>query len=114
MFTAIFLSLIVAGWLFLGFIPWLTWSVFTRGNAGLAMLPLCLLTAVVAGLTVPLLLRDDEWGLLWSALAAVSLPALLLAIRLMAGEAEAERSTPEGGAASTASAGSEPDGPSKR
>ena len=40
MFTLIFLGLIVAGWLILGFVPWLCWSVATRGNAGLGMLPL--------------------------------------------------------------------------
>ena len=81
MFTAIFLSLIVAVWLILAFIPWLSWSVATRGNAGLANLPLCLFAGVVGGLAVPLLIRDDEWGLLWSALAAVVVPLGLMVVR---------------------------------
>ena len=84
MFTAIFLGLIVAAWLTLGFIPWLAWSVATKGHAGLANLPLCLFAAVVAGLAVPVLFRDDELGLLLSALAAVLLPVVLLAVRRMA------------------------------
>jgi hypothetical protein len=86
-FTAIFLSLIVAAWLFLAFIPWLAWSVATRGNAGLGMLPLCLLAGVVAGLAVPLLGLNDEWGLLWSAAACVVASAGLLAARRLAAKA---------------------------
>jgi hypothetical protein len=35
----------------------------------------------VGGLAVPILVRDDEWGLLVSALAAVLLPLGLLALR---------------------------------
>ena len=81
MFTAIFLGLIVAGWLFLGFLPWLAWSVATRGHAGLGMLPLCLLAGVVGGLAVPILVRDDGWGLWLSALAAFSVPLALLVVR---------------------------------
>jgi hypothetical protein len=80
-FTLIFVSLLVAGWLFLAFLPWLAWSVATRGNAGLSNLPLCLFAGVVGGLAVPILVRDDEWGLLVSALAAVLLPLGLLALR---------------------------------
>ena len=84
MFTAIFLTLIVLGWLVLGFVPWLAWSVVSRGHAGLGMLPLCLLAAIVAGLAVPLLLRDDEWGLVWSAAAAAFASFILLAARRFA------------------------------
>ena len=81
MFTAIFLSLIVTGWLILGFLPWLAWSVATRGHAGLGMLPLCLFAAIVAGLAVPLLLRDDELGLALSAAAAAVASVTLLTAR---------------------------------
>ncbi|MEO8539182.1 MAG: hypothetical protein ABI577_05530 [bacterium] len=81
MFAAIFVSLFVAGWLLLGFLPWLVLSVTTRGNAGLANLPLCLLTAVVAGLAVPLLGKDDGAGIWFSMLAALVAPVLLLAAR---------------------------------
>jgi hypothetical protein len=80
-FTLIFVGLMVAGWLFLSFLPWLVWSVVTRGNAGLVNLPLCLFAGVVAGLAVPILVRDDEWGLVWSGLAAVFVPFGLLVVR---------------------------------
>jgi hypothetical protein len=94
-FTFIFVSLFVLGWLLLGFIPWLTLSVATRGNAGLVNLPLCLLAAVVAGLAVPLLGKDDAQGLWMSALAALVAPGLLLAARRFSlGHAEAQ--TPAG------------------
>jgi len=83
-FTAIFLTPIVAGWLVLGFVPWLGWSVASRGNAGLGMLPLCLFAGVVAGLAVPLLLRDDAWGLFLSAVAAFLSSFALLAARRLA------------------------------
>ena len=86
MFTAIFLSLIVGGWLVLGFLPWLAWSVATRGHAGLGMLPLCLFAAIVAGLAVPLLIRDDGLGVALSATAAgVASVGLLTARRLSTG-----------------------------
>ena len=84
MFTAIFLTPIVAGWLALGFMPWLGWSVASRGNAGLGMLPLCLFAAVVAGLAVPLLIRDDAWGLFLSAAAALLSSFAVLAARRVA------------------------------
>lgn len=87
MFTAIFLSLIVAGWLVLAFVPWLAWSVATRGNAGLGNLPLCLFAGVVGGLAVPLLIRDDEWGLLLSGGMAALLPLGLLVARRLARQA---------------------------
>ena len=81
MFTLIFVSMYVISWLFLGFIPWLALSVATRGNAGLLNLPLCLFTAVVAGLAVPLLGKDDFAGLWISGLAAIAAPSALLAVR---------------------------------
>lgn len=84
MFTAIFLSLFFSAWLVLGFVAWLTVSVATRGHAGLAMLPLCMLTGVVAGLAVPLLGKDDGAGIWWSMAAALVAPALLMAARRFA------------------------------
>ncbi len=81
MFTLIFVSLYVVSWLVLGFLPWLALSVATRGNAGLANLPLCLFAAVVAGLAVPLLGKDDMAGIWLSGVAAVTVPSLLLAAR---------------------------------
>ena len=83
MFTAIFLSLIIAAWLLLGFMPWLVWSVASRGHSGLRMLPLCMFAGVVGGLAVPLLFRDDEWGLLFSAVAAVFTATVLMAARAL-------------------------------
>ena len=94
MYTLIFVSLFVGAWLFLAFIPWLALSVATRGNAGLANLPLCLFTGVVAGLAVPLLGKDDVAGIWLSFAAALAAPALLLAIRrfsVSASQSVAER-----------------------
>lgn len=84
MFTAIFLSLLLSAWLILGFLPWLAFSVATRGNAGLGMLPLCLLTGVIAGLAVPLFGKDDGAGIWLSMVAALVAPALLMAARRFA------------------------------
>lgn len=81
MFEAIFLSLFIAAWLFLGFIPWLAFSVATRGNAGLAYLPLSMFAGVVAGMAVPILGADDAAGIWWSMLAAAAVPALLLGVK---------------------------------
>jgi hypothetical protein len=80
-FTLIFVSLFVISWLLLGFIPWLALSVATRGNAGLANLPLCLFAAVVSGLAVPLLGKNDFAGIWLSGVAAIVAPSLLLAAR---------------------------------
>lgn len=84
MFTAIFLSLFLSAWLVLGFLPWLAFSVATRGQAGLGMLPLCLLTGVVAGLAVPLLGKDDGEGIWISMLVALVAPAVLMTARRFA------------------------------
>lgn len=81
MYTLIFVSLFVAGWLFLAFLPWLAFSVATRGNAGLVNLPLCLFAGAVAGLAVPLLGKDDMAGVWLSAAAALVAPALLMVLR---------------------------------
>lgn len=81
MYTAIFVSLFLAAWLLLSFLPWLVLSVATRGNAGLANLPLCLFSGLVGGLAVPLLGKDDITGTWLSMAAAVLLPSLLLGAR---------------------------------
>ena len=81
LYEAIFLSLFVGGWLVCGFVPWLVLSVATRGNAGLVYLPLSLFASVVAGLAVPLLGADGSGGLRLSFVAALGVPALLLAAR---------------------------------
>jgi anti-sigma factor RsiW len=80
-FTLIFLSLFLAAWLFLAFVPWLVLSVATRGNAGLANLPLCLFTGVVAALAVPVLGMDGLAGIWTSMVTAIVAPSLLLAVR---------------------------------
>jgi hypothetical protein len=84
MFAAIFVSLFVVAWLVLGFVPWLVLSVATRGNAGLAALPLCLAAGVVGGLAVPLLGKDDVAGIWFSLLASLLVPSALLAARRFA------------------------------
>ncbi len=83
MFTLIFVSLFLVAWLILAFVPWLAVSVFTRGNAGLANLPLCLFTGVVAALAVPTLGLEDMRGVWLSMAAAFIAPALLMAARRM-------------------------------
>ena len=83
MFTLIFVGLFLAAWLFLAFVPWLAVSVFTRGNAGLGNLPLCLFAGVVAALAIPVLGMEDERGIWLSMVAALVAPALLLAVRRM-------------------------------
>ncbi len=80
-FTLIFVSLFVAAWLVLAFIPWLVLSVATRGNAGLANLPLCLFAGLIAALAVPLLGMDGVPGIWLSMAAAFVVPTALLAIR---------------------------------
>lgn len=81
LFTLIFVTLYVLGWLALGFVPWLVLSVITRGRAGLRYLPLSMFTGVAGGLAVPLLIRDDGLGLTLSFVAALVLPTLLLALQ---------------------------------
>lgn len=96
LFTAIFLSLLITGWLICGFVPWLALSIATRGNAGLGNLPLCLFAALVAGLAVPLLGLTNSTGLWLSFLLAFLVPVLLLAARRFSmGAASAHRAASE-------------------
>ena len=81
LYNLIFISLYVVGWSACGFLPWLTLSVATRGQAGLAYLPLCVFAGNVAGLAVPILILDDATGLWLSFLLAALVPAALLAAR---------------------------------
>jgi len=81
LFDVIFVSLFVAGWLVCAFLPWLVVSVATRGNAGLANLPLCLFAGLVAALAVPVLGFNGAGGLRMSFVAAVVVPSLLLGVR---------------------------------
>jgi len=80
-YTAIFVSLYVTGWLICAFIPWLALSVATRGRAGLGVLPLCLFAGVVAALAVPVFGLTGVTGFWLSFLIAATVPAVLLALR---------------------------------
>ena len=81
MFQLIFLGGLVLGWLLCAYLPWLVRSVATRGHAGLGMLPLCLLSGLVAALSVPILGFDGTVGLRASFVVAAAVPALLLTLR---------------------------------
>ncbi len=82
MFTAIFVTLFVLGWLACGTLVWLACSVVTRGQAGLWYLPLCWFASLVAGLAVPILGKDDADGIWISLLVASATPAVLMLARL--------------------------------
>ncbi|HJP40612.1 MAG TPA: hypothetical protein QGF35_02775 [Dehalococcoidia bacterium] len=84
MFTAIFVSLFVVVWLLCGALTWLSVSFWTRGGAGLWMLPLCMVSAVTGGLAIPLLVRDDGIGIWMSIAAAFLLPSALMSARYLA------------------------------
>lgn len=81
LFTFIFVSLYVMGWCFFAFLPWLAFSIATRGHAGLAMLPLCLFAGVVAGLALPVLGADSVAGFWLSFVAAAAVSLILLTVR---------------------------------
>ncbi|HEX6031945.1 MAG TPA: hypothetical protein VFY90_10980 [Tepidiformaceae bacterium] len=92
LFDLIFVSVFVAGWLFCAFVPWLAFSVATRGNAGLINLPLALFAGVVAGLAIPLLVNDGWNGLWLSVLAAFLVSGGLMTLRrFTAGALDVER-----------------------
>lgn len=93
MFTAIFLILFFGLWVICGSLVWLVVSVATRGEAGMLSLPLAMFAACVAGLLVPLLIRDDGIGLWLSPLAAIAAAGIVVGARLWARDALAlERS----------------------
>jgi hypothetical protein len=93
-YTFIFVTIFVMGWLILGFIPWLVTSVVTRGNAGLITLPICLLAALVGGLAVPILGKDDAAGIWLSALAAPVCSVAIIAARRFSQGAHAPEHQP--------------------
>lgn len=97
LFDLIFLSLFVAGWVIAAAIPWLVLSIATRGQAGLANLPICVAAGVVAALAVPLLGKDDAAGLVLSfVLAALASTAVLAARRFsMRAELQVRRARDE-------------------
>jgi hypothetical protein len=64
-----------------GVLPWLVLSIVTRGDAGLAWLPVSMLVAVLAAMLVPILGATGITGLWFSFVAAVAGPAALLAVR---------------------------------
>lgn len=84
LFTLIFVSLFVAAWLVCGFIPWLALSIVTRGNAGMASLPLALFAGVIGGLAVPILIRNDGAGIVISLVCATVASAGMLGARRFA------------------------------
>ncbi len=87
LFDLIFLGLFVSGWLLCGYIPWVALSVATRGNAGLGNLPLSLFVGLVAGLSVPILFRQDGLGAAISFVTALFAAIALLAARRFAASA---------------------------
>jgi len=99
LFDLIFLSLFAAGWLLCAFLPWLVLSVATRGEAGLAVLPLCLFTGVVCALLVPFLGATGGRGLVASFVVALAAPALLLLLRRAVSRAQGVRTGQREGAA---------------
>jgi hypothetical protein len=81
LFNIIFVSLFIAAWMALGLIPWVVTSVLTRGHAGMAYLPLCLLAGVAGGMLVPFLGFTGTGGIWLSMLAALLLPSILMVAR---------------------------------
>ena len=81
LYSAIFVTLYVIGWLICAFIPWLALSVATRGHAGLGILPLCLFAGVIAALAVPVFGLTGATGFWLSFVIAALVPAALLALR---------------------------------
>jgi hypothetical protein len=94
-FTALFVSAFVIGWLACAYIPWLVTSIVTHGRAGFGTLALCLLAGLVAAIAVPVLGLDNEVGIAVSFAMAAASSAVVVALRRIAG--------PHLGTASTAS-----------
>ncbi|GBD23198.1 hypothetical protein HRbin29_00856 [bacterium HR29] len=83
LFDAVFVGLFVLGWLACGLLAWLAGSVATRGNAGLATLPLAALAGVTGGLIVPFAGFTGGGGLAASFAAAASLAGLVTFARII-------------------------------
>jgi len=80
LFDLIFLGLFLLGWLLCAYVPWVTLSIATKGNAGMVLLPLCLFTGVVAAMAVPVMGFDGPNGLKASFVAAFLGSAAMLGI----------------------------------
>jgi NhaP-type Na+/H+ or K+/H+ antiporter len=80
-FPVIFGTAFILSWMLCGSLAWLVFSIATRGRAGLPLLPASAAVGVVGGISVPLLLRDDAWGIPISLVVAVMAPAVFLAAR---------------------------------
>jgi hypothetical protein len=87
LFDIIFGAIFIGLWMALGIVPWLTLSIATRGNAGIGMLPLCMLAGIAGGMIVPFLGFTDVSGIWFSFTAALALPAGLLTARRFAASA---------------------------
>lgn len=83
-FELIALAVLFGTWALCGALTWVAFSVATRGNAGLGMLPLAMFAACVVPPLVPILGLEDGRGLALSYLVAVVAPAALLALRRFA------------------------------
>lgn len=88
LFGLLAITVLVVGWLAAGTFAWLVVSVASRGNAGLAMLPLAWFTAVVSALIVPMLGFTGAGGLLASFVVAFVAPLALIAARRWAWRAQ--------------------------
>jgi hypothetical protein len=95
LFDIIFGAIFVGLWMALGVVPWLILSVVTRGNAGIGMLPLCMLAGVAGGMIVPFIGFTDVSGIWLSFVAAFAFPAALLAARRFAAGAIPVGTPPE-------------------
>jgi hypothetical protein len=74
-FTAIFLALLIGGWVICAYLPWAVWSIATKGQAGVQYLPLCVFAGVVCALAVPVLGADGMTGF-WVSFPVAGLASL--------------------------------------
>jgi hypothetical protein len=87
LFDPIVGAIFIGFWMTLGIVPWLVASILTRGSAGLALLPICMLAGAAGGMLVPFLGFTNVSGIWLSFLAAVALPGFLMAARRFANPA---------------------------
>jgi len=87
LFDLIVGTLFVVTWSAIGIVPWLAVSVITRGHAGMAMLPLCMLASLAGGMLVPFLGFTAASGIWLSFIAALALSSLTILARRFAGPA---------------------------
>jgi len=87
LFDLIVGTLFVVTWSAIGIVPWLVVSVATRGHAGMAMLPLCILAALAGGMLVPFVGFTDASGIWLSFAAALALSSVTMLARRFASPA---------------------------